>query len=179
MPVLAALPDSACDMKSQSIRFVSGVLFFFAVALLSGCAELQASSAAKGKTYEQLVELKRSVKYVNYNGGGLLNYDNPRDRFDCYRCDGMPTRTYTNKAGNKVAVYFYSRAVDYDGWCSSSGYSMGCSEPVSICRMAEEHYEFRDGVVSDMKIVTGQGKRPFDGSNVCAHFNPRIGDRDP
>ncbi|MDR2872436.1 MAG: hypothetical protein LBV45_07960 [Xanthomonadaceae bacterium] len=155
-------------MNNKSSRLVSCLLSICAIMFLPGCASMMLSYSAKGKTLEQLMESKRSVKSIKHNNSVLY----------CYNCDGRPTRTYTSKAGNPVAVYSYWAAYDYPVACSWDAYSGDCSGGYSKCLMAEEHYVFKDGVVADTKIFTGQGNRAPLYSPACDGYSPQISDTD-
>jgi len=136
--------------------------------LLPSCASMMSvelASASKGMTYEQLVASQSSVKYVNTDAF-------PWIKEFCYRCDGQPIRTYTNKAGNKVAVYFYWSTVIFYGSCDQ--YS--CDEDQTQCRMREQHFELINNVVVNAKWVFGYGaRRPGYIDNACEGYKPYLG----
>jgi hypothetical protein len=103
-----------------------------------------------GKTYEQLVEEKRQDQTVQYIDDSVM--------YSCYTCDGKPTRTYTNPAGNMVAAYAYRRGVNTIG-----------RETHSTCRILEERYELKDGIVVDQWFLMGVSNYfPVYTENVCA-----------
>ena len=135
--------------------------------LLSGCNTMwgpwpiQSSKSSIGKTYDQLVEAKRLDKQITAWPMGLPE---PLP-YNCYSCDGSPTRTYTNPAGNTVAAYFYTRAIS--GYNSDDDYYI-------FCDLLEERYELRDSIVVDEWYVTGWGKVFWDDvpqNGVCAGYS--------
>ena len=140
-----------------------GLIFLICGAmLLSGCAVWpnQSSGESIGRTYEQLVEAKRLDQQVT-------NYWDARGTYYCDSCDGQPTRTYTNPAGNKVVTYLYIAPTDY------------LDPPVTVCEMLEERYELRNDVVVDEWFFVGGGEWfPFATKNVCAGYNG-LNDNDP
>ena len=136
------------------------VLLACAALLLPGCAALiakltpdwptQPTGNMVGKTYAQLVAEKRADQQIVYEERDIPYY--------CYSCDGQPTRTYVNAAGNTVAAYFYNRNINYTG-----------EDPRSVCDSVEERYELREGVVVDQWYFLGaeSEKFPLYTKNVC------------
>jgi hypothetical protein len=114
-------------------------------------------------TYEQLVESRRSAKYLER--GFITGW------LACYRCDGQPTRTYTNKAGNKVVVYFYWLNRNEPVSCDRTG----CSGGYSQCEMAEEQFEFVNDVISNAKYIHAWGYEMPLYSNGCEGYGPSLG----
>jgi len=109
-------------------------------------------------TYEQLVTSQSSVQHVV----DII------DIFRCYRCDGQPTRVYTNKAGNKVAVYFYWQNAEVPVECHRY---TPCSGGYNYCVMREQHFEFVNGVVVNAKWAAGYGVEMPLYSNACARYD--------
>jgi len=109
---------------SMKIR-ISGlsILAICMPALLSGCANMQFVKETTGKPYAQMVAVESASKTAKH---GLKEYA-------CYSCDGKPARTYTNKAGNTVAVYLYKYGAD------TSHYG--------VCDLLEHRYEIRNNTV--------------------------------
>jgi len=141
----------------------TAILSICAAALLSGCASMIDSKldATVGMSYEQLVASQSAVKtFLGRN---------------CYRCDGQPTRTYTSKAGNKVAVYFYWVNVDFPRECDR----YGCKYDYSYCSKTEEHFELVNNVVSRARVVDNYGQAANQYtlySNACSAEQPYIMD---
>ena len=145
------------------------ILLICATMLLSGCASLSTDSplakTSIGMTEEQLVAAQSSVKSITPSFLGI-----PGGEFFCYRCDGQPTRTYINKAGNKVDVYFYWEVRDAPYVCDRRS----CGGGYSQCEMWEQHFEFANGVVINEKGVHDSGDQEPEGSNTCEGISPRI-----
>jgi hypothetical protein len=147
------------------------VILVCALVFLSGCvSNRKLANAWKEKTYGQLVAAQSLVKSVKLNGL------NPRGdvrigyEYFCYRCDGQPTRTYTNKAGNTVAVYFYWRTEDYPLNCDD----FSCSDDYSTCYMVEQHFEIANGVVINAKYTFGRGDAEPLYSKACEGYKPTL-----
>ncbi|RST46317.1 hypothetical protein [Variovorax sp. DXTD-1] len=78
-----------------------------------------------------------------------------------------PTKIYTNKAGNKVASFFYCR-----NWEVSGTYGGGYfTPPYAEARMSESRFEFKSGVVIDAKRLVGDPVRGSPNTDQCGHFD--------
>lgn len=146
------------SMKDRYILLICAVMLF---PFLSGCEEiLQPSGKSIGRTYAQLVEAKRSDQILHVTSMGMKN----GTTYYCNPCNGSPSRTYTNRAGDKVAVYFYTSEVnDY-------------RPPYSACVMLEEHYDLRDGaVVAEWKFGDESERYPLYTRNVCDGYTAIYG----
>jgi hypothetical protein len=148
------------------------------VMLLSGCAApiIQPSERSIGKTYEQLVRAKRADVIIRLSSPPKYEWKtiDGWNAYYCYFCDGKPTRTYTNPAGNTVVAYFYYVSEDH----------VSAPPPYSICLMLEERYELRDNIVVAQWYFTGEGeRRPLYTKNVCDEYDhnylSNIKDTDP
>ena len=134
-------------------------LLFLSPFLLSGCTSLP-----KGSTKEQLIQ--RMAKEQKVSHGGKTYY--------CYSCNGQPTRTFTNSAGNTVMVYHFRTSYDFSGYCSGDGYSANCWPAYSQCFMYEERFELQGDILVDSGGYEGSGGREAAYSNACAGYNPSI-----
>jgi hypothetical protein len=162
----------------MEIRYI---LLMCTAMLLSGCAVgslVQPSGKSVGRTYEQLVEAKRSDQSIYFAGftssiayGGIVYYCNNS-------CNGQPTRTYTNPAGNKVVSYLYSLVNNVPVSCNQYG---NCGGGYSQCLLVEERYELKDNVVVDEWYFTGTGAVwPLYTHNVCNGYGSvNVNDTDP
>ncbi|MCL2296807.1 MAG: hypothetical protein FWC38_07950 [Proteobacteria bacterium] len=134
--------------------------------LLSGCGIMLTNSslteASRGKSFQELVEWQSTAESFEVN---RLHYLLERPFY--YIKSGQPMRSYINKAGNTVYVYFYWRSDDEPVKCDRSGCSGGYSE----CYMREQHYEFANDVVISAKHRSGLGvKRPLY-SDACEGYD--------
>jgi hypothetical protein len=143
-------------MKNRYIFLICSIM------LLSGCATQewpsQPSGTSIGRTYTQLVEAKRLDQQVKERGAstGLVN----NFAYDCFSCNGQPTRTYSNPAGSIVAAYLYGRGGD------------SFHPPYSNCTLLEERYELRNDVVVDEWYLLAETERmPLYTKNVCAGYD--------
>ncbi|MDR2188016.1 MAG: hypothetical protein LBE62_08195 [Azonexus sp.] len=153
------------------------ILVVCTAAFLSGCGTLGKSNetrlteeehATKGKTLEQLVAKKRADQTIYWKFNMIAGMD-----YYCYRCDGQPTRTYTNRAGNTVAVYFYRSYADYPVECyKGSAGEMDCDHGnYSQCNLLEQRYEFKDGVVLNVNVLNAFGNRMPLHSKACDGYD--------
>ncbi|MGL4666663.1 MAG: hypothetical protein ACRCWR_01885 [Saezia sp.] len=140
-------------------------LMFSSSLLLSGCNGMLLSEQTKGQTYDQLVQRMSQVKKVD-------------QYLYCHTCDGSPARTYTNDSGNLVAVYLFSTNWNYPGGCSADRYSGSCWDGYSICRMKEQRFEFKDGVIIDAWTEEAESNRKTLYSEVCQEYKGGINGRD-
>ncbi|MDR2874500.1 MAG: hypothetical protein LBV44_01040 [Methylobacillus sp.] len=149
-------------MKIRTILTGCAVL---AAMFLSGCADMQLNSASKGKTWDQMLAMMRPIKQEDKDGL----------RYFCYSCANGPTRTYTNAAGNTVAVYLFWNNYNYDAYCSSDGYyNASCSPAYAVCKAMERRFEFQNKVIVRAWYIVGEGQRNPPYTNACGNMNPAI-----
>ncbi|MDR2220556.1 MAG: hypothetical protein LBE24_08270 [Methylobacillus sp.] len=150
----------------MKIRMLLSGCVVLATMILSGCADMQLNSSAKGKTWDQMVAMMRPIKQDSQDG--VTYY--------CYSCASGPTRTYTNAAGNTVAVYLFWNNYDYSAHCSSDGYyDAYCTPAYSKCKAMEKRFEFQNNViVRAWHIISSNEPKYAPYTNACASTNPEI-----
>ncbi|MDR2212303.1 MAG: hypothetical protein LBE21_01570 [Pseudomonadales bacterium] len=134
-----------------------------ALLLLSGCAELQhhkLESSVIGQSAAQLANTMRLRPSINPSGM----------EYYCLVCNGDPMRTYTNGAGNTVAVYFFRSGWDYSSYCEEDYYGVYCEGGYSQCFTAELRFELRNDIVINSETFVAEGNRVPLYTEPCGNY---------